>query len=85
MRAGKRRLQPAVTRFAAIALVDDAAKPALYVVPSVDWLHASPPLTDRDYVGKASKPEYGIVLGRSALHALDRYRWSDAAARKHFG
>jgi hypothetical protein len=81
----KRRLQPARTRFATVVLIEDDIEAALYLVPSVDWLNASPPLTDRDYIGMASEPEYGIEIGRSAVRALQRYKWSDAAAKLHFG
>ena len=59
----KRRLQPATNRFAAIVLLADAEDPNVYLVPSTEWLRASPPLTDRDNVGKQSEPEYGISLG----------------------
>jgi hypothetical protein len=76
----KRRLQPANDRFAAIVLLGDAEEPSLYLVPSTEWLHASPPLKDRDNIGKRSEPEYGISLARSSLPALERYVWNDAAA-----
>ena len=63
----KRRLQPATNRFAAIVLLADAEDPNVYLVPSTEWLRASPPLTDRDNVGKQSEPEYGISLARSLV------------------
>jgi hypothetical protein len=74
----KRRFQPASNRFAAIVLLTDAEDPDLYLVPSTEWRSASPPLKDRDNVGKKSEPEYGISLARSSLPALQRYRWDDA-------
>ena len=80
----KRRLQPASTRFAAIVLLADAEDPDLYLVPSTEWLNASPPLKDRDNVGKQSEPEYGISLARSSLPALQRYAWDESAAKEHF-
>ena len=49
-----RRLLPAGNRFAAIVLLGRAEEPDLYLVPSTEWLNASPPLTDRDNVGKQS-------------------------------
>ena len=79
----KQRLQPASNRFAAVVILGDAAQPSLYLVPSTDWLHASPPLKDRPNIGKRSDPEYGISLARSSLPALDRYAW-DATAADHF-
>ena len=80
----KRRFQPATYRFAAIVLLADAAGPDLYLVPSTEWLTASPPLTDRDNVGKKSEPEYGISLARSSLPALERYRWDERSERERF-
>ena len=80
----KRRLQPASTRFAVIVLLADAEDPHLYLVPSTEWCNASPPLKDRDNVGKQSEPEYGISLARSSLPALQRYAWDERAAREHF-
>jgi hypothetical protein len=73
----KRRLQPARNRFAAIVLLDDAHDPGLYVVPSTEWRNASPPLKDRENIGKRSEPEYGISLARSSLPALQRYSWGE--------
>jgi hypothetical protein len=80
----KRRLQPASNRFTAIVLLADAEDPYVYLVPSSDWLNASPPLTNRDNVGKRSEPEYGISLARSSLPALERYSWDEKSGREHF-
>jgi len=73
----QRRLQPSDDRYAAVALLGDARDPALYVVPSTDWLGAAPPLKNRANVGKKSEPELGISLARSSLPALERYRWDE--------
>lgn len=81
----KRRLQPARERFAAIILLTDGEDPHLYLVPTTEWLHASPPFTDRDNIGKRSEPEFGISLARSSLPALERYLWNDASAKHHLG
>ena len=75
----KRRLKPGSKRFAVIVLLGDDDEPSVYLVPSVAWRAASPPLTDRDNVGKRSEPEYGVSLARSSLPALERYAWSDRA------
>jgi hypothetical protein len=79
----KRRFQPDSNRFAAIVLLAEAEEPGLYLVPSTEWRHASPPLTDRDNVGKRSEPEYGISVARSSLPALSRYAWDERAAQEH--
>src|SRR5262249_29171088 len=80
----KRRFQPARNRFAAIVLLTDAEDPIVYLVPSTEWRHASPPFTDRDNVGKKSEPEYGISLARSSLPALQRYAWNGRSGNEHF-
>ncbi len=81
----KRRLQPADNRFAAIVLLADADDPIVYLVPSTEWRHASPPLTDRPNVGKRSEPEYGISLARSSLPALQqRYAWTGSSGNEQF-
>jgi hypothetical protein len=80
----QRRLRPANDRFAAIVLLVDDDAPQLYLVPSIDWRHASPPLKDRDNVGKKSDPEYGVSLARSSLPALQRYRWEASAKDEYF-
>jgi hypothetical protein len=61
------------------------SEPAIYVVPSEDWRDAAPPLTYRDYEGRASDPDYGIEIVRSSLPSLRRYAWTEAAARDCFG
>jgi hypothetical protein len=80
----KRRFQPASNRFAAIVLLTDAEDPDLYLVPSTEWRNASPPLKDRDNIGKKSQPEYGISLARSSLPALQRYSWDERSGKQHF-
>lgn len=74
----KRRLRPASDRFAAVFVLEEPA-PDLYLVPTNEWLNASAPLTDRDYEGKQSEPEYGIDLSSASLQ---RYRWDDRVANQ---
>ena len=80
----KRRFTPASNRFAVIVLLADADDPEVYLVPSIEWRKASPPLTDRPNVGKRSEPEYGISLARSSLPALQRYAWNGTSGNEHF-
>jgi hypothetical protein len=80
----KRRFQPATSRLAAIVLLADAEDPTVYLVPSTEWRRASPPLTDRDNIGKRSEPEYGVSLARSSLPALQRYAWDENSRVDHF-
>lgn len=80
----KRRFTPASDRFAAIVLLADTEEPGVYLVPSLEWRSASPPLVDRPNVGKRSEPEFGISLARSSLPALQRYRWDESVGEGSF-
>lgn len=80
----KRRLQLASNRFAGVVLLTDAEEPFVYLVPSLEWSHAAPPLKDRDNIGKRSEPEYGISLARSSLPSLSRYAWDLGGGAEHF-
>jgi hypothetical protein len=50
----------AAHRFAVVVLLGQAPEPGVHLVPSLEWVEASPPLTDRGYEGGRSVPEYGI-------------------------
>jgi len=80
----KRRLKPSEHRFAVLVVLGDEPEPDLYLVPSLEWADASPPLTDRDYEGGKSEPEYGIEISASSVTLLRRYAWTDASAETHF-
>jgi hypothetical protein len=60
-------------------------EPVLYLVPSVEWIEAPPPPTDRDYEGKKSEPECEIEIGASSVAALRRYAWTEASATRQLG
>jgi hypothetical protein len=72
----KRRLQPQADRFVALVCLHDDAAPSRFLIPTLDWLDASGPLTDPDYLGRKSEPEYGVRL--TDLAALRRYVWTAA-------
>lgn len=80
----KRRFQPESDRFAAVVLLADATDPDVYLLPSTEWLNASPPLTNRDNIGKKSEPEFGISLAHSSLPELERYRWDERHGNDYF-
>jgi hypothetical protein len=67
--------------FAAIALLAEAQQPDVYLVPSTEWRNASPPLKDRDNVGKAASRNMGSQsLVHHCLHSS-----STAGMRKRRG
>jgi hypothetical protein len=80
----KRRLQLAANRFAGVVVLTEAEEPLVYLVPSLEWSHATPPLKDRDNIGRRSEPEYGISMARSSLPSLSRYAWDLGGGAEHF-
>jgi len=44
-----------------------------FLIPSLAWLHPNALLVSRDFVGKKSKPEWGINLSETNLHLLEKY------------
>ncbi len=72
----KRRLQPATDRYAVLVLLSEGEPPTLYCIPTLDWLTPSHALTDRDYAGQASEPEWGVEVNGAALGGLGRYAWT---------
>ena len=56
----------------------------MYLVPSTDWLDASPPLKNRPEIGKKSDPEFGISLARSSLPGARALPWDEASTKDHF-
>ncbi|MFF1713956.1 hypothetical protein [Streptomyces sp. NPDC058268] len=62
----------------AVALVVFPAasdRPEFFLIPATTWLGAQPPLTDYDYEGRKSDPEYGLVLHRRRWRE-DLAEWS---------
>ena len=80
----KDRFVPSPDRLVAIVLLGTVDESAVYLLASLEWRRAAPPLTDRDNIGKRSKPEYGVSLARSSLPALERYRWDEGSQADEF-
>jgi hypothetical protein len=73
----KRRLEPAGDRYVAIVLLSEGEAPELFLIPTLDFRHAAKPLTDRDFVGLKSEPEYGVELTAASIARLQPYAWAD--------
>ena len=58
---------------AAIVLLQQGVAPELYLIPSTAWRTPTPLLVSNDYVGKKSKPDYGINLSKKNLVLLKPY------------
>ncbi len=70
----KDKFSPRKNLFAAVVLYSDGEMPQIYLIPSLEWTRPSKLLKGRDYVGKKSKPEWGINLSKTNLGLLDQYK-----------
>jgi len=59
--------------YAALVLVRDDSGLEMFLIPSRAWLDPNALLVGRDFVGKKSKPEWGIGLAAKNLHLLEKY------------
>jgi hypothetical protein len=73
----KEKFAPSKNLLAAIVLFTDDEPPSLYLVPSTVWLEPNALFVSRDYVGKKSKPEWGLNLSKSNLALLAPYAFED--------
>lgn len=62
----------------ALTLFEDGYAPDQYLIPASRWSQPDEFFVDREYVGKASKPEYGLNLSRKRLPQLEPYRFEHA-------
>jgi hypothetical protein len=74
----KDKFRPTPNLLLALVVLDESREPKMYLIPSSTWRDAKPPFVDRDYDGKRSAPEYGLVLSPSALVALEPFRFVGA-------
>ena len=51
----------------------DGQLPEIYVIPATAWERPNTVLTDKDYPGLKSKPEYGINASRKNMNLLEPY------------
>jgi hypothetical protein len=73
----KFRLRPNL--IAVIVLFISQEAPHLYLIPSLAWQVPNALLVSHDYVGKKSKPEWGLNLSHKNMALLSRYEF-DATA-----
>jgi hypothetical protein len=62
----------------ALIVFDEGQEPEMYLVPARAWTRAEPPFVDRDYEGRKSAPEYGLVLSSAAFVRLAAFRFAGA-------
>src|SRR4051794_36762747 len=57
-----------------VRLPDPAGPPEVYMIPTAVWMSPDAVFVSRDYVDRASPPEWGINLSANNLPALEPYR-----------
>ena len=76
----KASFAPAHDLLAALVLLDEGSDPAAYLIPSTAWHDPSPLLVDRDFIGKASAPEWGISITGKSRPLLEPFSFAGQAA-----
>lgn len=67
-------------RLVAVVLFHQGKAPSVYLIPSLAWSDPNALLVSRDYVGKKSKPEWGIQASAKNQSLLDKYQFPAAVA-----
>jgi hypothetical protein len=67
--------------YLALVILDEGLEPRLYLIPSEDWREPNALLVDRDYIGKKSKPEWGLNLSMKNQGMLEKYSLSKMASK----
>jgi hypothetical protein len=59
--------------YLALAQLNQGVEPNLYLIPSLSWKKPNELIVDHDYIGKKSKPEWGLNLSLKNLPMLEKY------------
>jgi len=60
-----------------LLLFKDGFLPEIYLMPATAWKTLNALLSDKDYEGLKSKPEYGIILSKKNMQILHLYKFED--------
>jgi len=60
-----------------LLLFKDGFLPEIYLIPATAWKTRNALLSDKDYEGLKSKPEYGINLSKKNMQILHLYKFED--------
>jgi Tfp pilus assembly protein PilZ len=67
--------------FLVIVLFIEENPPNLYLIPSTVWLKPNSLFVSHDYIGKKSKPEWGINLSKKNMILLYEYTFDKVAEK----
>jgi hypothetical protein len=70
----KRHFSIRADTFLAVVHLAEGVEAEIYLIPSLVWQDPQPPFSSRDYIGKKSEPEYGVLIGQNTLPKLQQYR-----------
>lgn len=70
----KDKFQPRENLLVAMVLFNSSEVPSFYLIPSTRWDFPDSFFVSRDYLGKKSKPEFGLNLSKRNIHLLEQYR-----------
>lgn len=69
----KEKFELSADLYLALAILNEGAEPRLFLIPSEAWKEPNALLVDRDYIGKKSKPEWGVNLSKKNMVSLEEY------------
>ena len=67
--------------YLSLAILKEGLEPFLYLIPSIAWNNPSALLVNRDYIGKKSKPEWGVNISYKNMKLLDEFVFTKSIAR----
>lgn len=79
----KIKFQPRRNLILALVIFEQNKEQTLLLIPSLDWIKKShPALKERNYVGKKSKPEWGLDITKSNIDELKQiYNFNEQIIR----
>ncbi len=79
----KEKFDLSANLYLALAILDEGAEPRLFLIPSEAWTAWKEPnvlLVENDYIGKKSKPEWGVNLSKKNMVLLEEYAFPKMAS-----
>lgn len=70
----KSKMELTADRLVCLLLFSDNAMPSVYVIPATAWANANDLLSNKDYIGLKSPPEWGIQISGKNMPLLQPYR-----------
>ena len=64
--------------YLALVLLNEGKEPELFLIPSAAWKTTDGVFVNRDYMGKKSKPEWGVNVSKKNMGRLSEYIFDKA-------